>query len=139
MQVLFYFFYDFNSKTPSECFALLQQVTKKKQCQELVLLNGTNDSEKVKKNVRTIKRSSKRVTSRVDSNIDRVKQLVHVYRGLTVRMIFEELFIGRDTVWKILTKNLKMRKLCAKIVPKILSEYQKQRRLTVYQDITERL
>ena len=42
-------------KTPSECFTLLQQVTKKKQCQELVLLNGTNDSERVEKNVRTIK------------------------------------------------------------------------------------
>ena len=34
---------------------------------------------------------------------------------------------------------LEMRKLCAKMVPKILSEYQRQRRFTVCQDITERL
>ena len=32
-----------------------------------------------------------------------------------------------------------MRKLCAKMVPKILSEYQRQRRFTVCQDITEHL
>ena len=34
---------------------------------------------------------------------------------------------------------LEMRKLCAKMVKKILSEYQRQRRFTVCQDITERL
>ena len=32
-----------------------------------------------------------------------------------------------------------MHKLCVKIVPKILSEYQKQQRFTVSQDITEHL
>ena len=32
-----------------------------------------------------------------------------------------------------------MRKLCAKMVPKIPSKYQKQKRFTVFQDITERL
>ena len=83
-------------------------------------------------------RSGRPVTSRTDSNIDRVKQLVRVDRRLTARMISEELFIGRDTMWKILTENLEMRK-CAKMVPKILSEYRKQRRFTDFQDITERL
>ena len=53
-------------------------------------------------------------------------------------MISEELFIGRDAVWKILTENLETRKLYAKMVPKILSEYQKQQRFTVCQDIAER-
>ena len=84
-------------------------------------------------------RSGRPVISRTNSNIDRVKQLVRVNRRLTVRMIFEELSIGRDTVWKILTENLEMRKLCAKMIPKILSEYQKQQRFTVCQDINERL
>ena len=65
-----------------------------------------------------------------DSNIDQVKQLVRVDRGLTVRMISEELSIGRDTMWKILTENLQTRKLCAKMVPKILSKYQIQQRFT---------
>ena len=76
-------------------------------------------------------RSGRPVTSRTDSNIDRVKQLVRIDRRLTVRMIYEELSIRRDPVWKILTENLEMRRLCAKMVPKILSEYQKQQRFTV--------
>ena len=84
-------------------------------------------------------RSGRPVTSKTDSNIHRMKQLVCVDRRLTVTMISEEFFIGRNTMWKILAENLEMRNLCAKIVPKILSEYQKQRRLTVCQDITERL
>ena len=68
-----------------------------------------------------------------------MKQLVHVDHGLTVRMISEEFSIGKDTVWKILTKNLEMHKLCVKMVPKIPSDYQKQQRFTVCQDITKYL
>ena len=83
-------------------------------------------------------KSGRPVTIRTDTNIDRVKQLVRIDRRLTVRMI-SELSIDRDIVWKILTENLEMRKLCAKMVPKILSEYQKQQRFTVCQDITKRL
>ena len=79
------------------------------------------------------------MTSTTDSNINRVKQLVNANRCQIVRMISEQLSIGRDTVWNNLTKNLKMHKLCVKVVPKILSEHQKQRRFTVCQDITERL
>ena len=45
-------------------------------------------------------RSGRPVTSRTDSNIDRVKQLVCADRRLTVRMICEELSIGRDAVYK---------------------------------------
>ena len=54
-------------------------------------------------------------------------------------MIAEELSINKDTVWSIITENLEMRKVCTKMVPKLLSEDQKQQRVTVYQDIIERL
>ena len=58
---------------------------------------------------------------------------------LTVRMIAEELSINKDTIWSIITENLEMCKVCAKMVPKLLSEDQKQQRVTVCQDIIERL
>ena len=54
-------------------------------------------------------------------------------------MIAEELSINKATVWIIITENLEMRKMCAKMVPKLLSEDQKQQRVTVCQDIVERL
>ena len=65
--------------------------------------------------------------------------MVHADRRLTVRMIAEELSINKDTVWSIITENLEMLKVCAKMVPKLLSEEQKQQRVTLCQDIIERL
>ena len=40
--------------------------------------------------------------------------------------------IDRQTVRKILAKDLDMRKVCAKMVPKELTEEQKQRRVFSY-------
>ena len=57
--------------------------------------------------------------------------MVHTDHLLTMRMIAEELSINKDTVWSIITENLEMRKVCAKMVPKLLSKDQKQQRVTV--------
>jgi len=46
--------------------------------------------------------------------------------------------IDRGTVRKILTEDLNMRKVCAKMVPKELTEEQKQRRVTICQDLLDR-
>ena len=46
--------------------------------------------------------------------------------------------IDRKTVRKILTEDLDMRKVCAKMVPKELTEEQKQRRVKICQDLLER-
>ena len=59
-------------------------------------------------------------------------------RRLTVRSIAEQVNIDRETVRKILTEDLDMRKMCAQMVPKELTEEQKQRRVTICQDLLER-
>jgi len=46
--------------------------------------------------------------------------------------------MDRETVRKILTEDLDMKKVCAKMVPKELTEEQKQRRVTICQDLLER-
>jgi len=46
--------------------------------------------------------------------------------------------IDRETVRKILTEDLDMRKVCAKKAPKGLTEEQKQRIVTIRQDLLER-
>ena len=51
---------------------------------------------------------------------------------MTVRSIPEQLNINRETVRKIVTENLDLRKVCAKMVPKQLTEEQKQRRVFSY-------
>jgi len=56
---------------------------------------------------------------------------------LIVRSIAEQVNIDRETVRKILTEDLDMRKVCSKMVPKELTEEQKQRRVTICQDLLE--
>ena len=70
-------------------------------------------------------------TSRTADNIERVKQMVRSDRRLMVRMIAKELSINKDTVCSVIIENLEMRKVYAKMVPKLLSKDQKQKRVTV--------
>jgi len=67
-----------------------------------------------------------------EDNVERVRTLVRSDRRLTLRMISSELNLNRFTVHQILTQNLVMRKVCAKMVPKNLTTEQKANRRDVY-------
>ena len=47
--------------------------------------------------------------------------------------------LKKDTVWKIITEDLGMWKVCTKMVPRLLNDDQKEHRVQVCQDIIERL
>jgi len=64
-------------------------------------------------------------TSRTEENIAKVRQIVCENHRLTVRSIAEQVIIDRETVRKILTEDLDMRKMCAKMAPKELTKEQK--------------
>jgi hypothetical protein len=68
------------------------------------------------------------VTTKTDENVDKVRTLVRNDRRLSIRMIAKELNVDKETVRQILTENLKMKKVCAKMVPKNLSQDQKLNR-----------
>jgi len=72
-------------------------------------------------------RSGRPATSRTEENIAKVRQIVRQNRRLTVRSIAEQVNIDTETVRKILTEDLDMRKVCAKMVPKELTKEIKQR------------
>jgi len=61
----------------------------------------------------------------MDNNVEKVRALVQLDHRLSVRMIASELNLNHTTVHQILTQELTMRKLCAKIVPKNLTIEQK--------------
>ena len=77
-------------------------------------------------------RSGQPATSRTEENIAKLRQFVRENHRLTVGSIAEQVNIDRQTVKKILTVELDMRKVCAKMVPKELTEEQKQRRVFGY-------
>jgi histone-lysine N-methyltransferase SETMAR len=54
-------------------------------------------------------------------------------------MIAEELNVDKETVRQILTENLKMKKVCAKMVPKNLSEDQKLNTEEMCQNVLEKI
>jgi DNA-directed RNA polymerase sigma subunit (sigma70/sigma32) len=67
-------------------------------------------------------KSGRPATSSTEENIAKVRQIVRENRQLTVRSIAEQANIDRETVRKILTEDLDMRKVSAKMVPKELAE-----------------
>ena len=84
-------------------------------------------------------RSGRPSTSRTDENIERVTQKVRSDRRLAVRMIADELGMNSERVWRIITEDLGMRKICAKIVSRLLNEGQRERRVQMCQYILEQL
>jgi len=78
------------------------------------------------------KRPGRSATCRTEENVTKVRQIMHENRWLNARSIAEQVNIDRQTVKKILTKDLDMKKVCAKMVPKELTEEQKQRRVFSY-------
>uniref|UniRef100_A0A8C4QZV8 Mos1 transposase HTH domain-containing protein n=1 Tax=Eptatretus burgeri TaxID=7764 RepID=A0A8C4QZV8_EPTBU len=84
-------------------------------------------------------RSGRPSIAKTDVNVERVRMLVRSDGRLTVRLIADQLNLNRETVRLILTEKLNMRKVCAKMVPKNLSNKQKEGRLQVCSDLSERL
>ena len=74
-------------------------------------------------------------TSKTEDNVERVRS----DRRLTLRMISSELNLNRFTVDQILTQDLDMRKVCAKMVPKNLTTEQKADRRHVCLDLLDPL
>ena len=62
-------------------------------------------------------RAGRPSTSKTDDSVERVRSLVRSDYRLMLRMISSELNLNRLTIHQILTQDLDMRKLCAKMVP----------------------
>lgn len=54
-------------------------------------------------------------------------------------MMAEQLGLDKETVRLILVDDLGMRKICAKMVPRLLTDNQKTRHMNVCQDVLEQL
>jgi hypothetical protein len=80
-------------------------------------------------------RSGQPATSRTEENIAKVCQTVHENCWLSGA---EQVNIDRETVKKIRTEDLDMKRVCAEMGPKELTEEQKQRRVEICQDLLER-
>lgn len=82
-------------------------------------------------------RAGRPLTSRTDDNVLKIKQLLNSDRRLGIKLISDEMNLSYGTVQRIITEDLSMRKVCAKMVPKVLSDEQKELRVEISQEILD--
>ena len=126
-------------KTPTEALGLLQQVYGNEAMSRCRVFEWHKRFKEGREDVEDDPRSGRPSTSKTEENVERVRQKVRSDRRLTVRMIANELSMNSERVWTIITEELGMRKICAKMVPRLLTDEQKERRVEVCQDILTRL
>ena len=126
-------------KTPTEALGLLQQVYGNEAMSRCRVFKWHKRFKEGREDVEDDPRSGRPSTSKTEENVERVRQKVRSDRRLTVRMIANELSMNSERVWTIITEELGMRKICTKMVPRLLTDEQKERRVEVCQDILTRL
>jgi len=115
-------------KNGPEIHQMLQQVYGEYALKERTVFKWVHCFREVREDPKDDARSGCPSTSSGNENIDHVRYLVLSYRRLAVRMIAEELGLGKSSIHTILTEHLEMKKICAKTVLKLLTPEQKLRR-----------
>ena len=126
-------------KTPTETFKLLQEVDVDATMSRTRNLELHKRFKDAREDVEDDPRSGRSTTSRTNENVEGVREKVRNDRGLTVRMITDKLSMNSEKVWKIITKDLQMRNICAKMVTRLLNDRQKEHSVQVCPDILKRL
>ena len=76
-------------------------------------------------------------TSTDDPHIDEINTLVRANRRLTVRELAEECGISVGSCHHMLTEELKMHRVAAKFVPRLMTSDQQAHRVQVCQDLLD--
>ncbi len=80
------------------------------------------------------KKTGRPRSARTDENVDLIRQLVEEDRRKTVCELVAQSGLSQGTVHRILTKELKLSRICAKFVPRLLTAEQKEHRAKLCAD-----
>jgi len=83
-------------------------------------------------------KSGRPSSSTGNNHIEKVRSVICENRHLTIREVSEEVGICKSSCHTILTEKLKMHRVAAKFVPCLLTEEQKQNRISVSQELLDR-
>ena len=126
-------------KSATETLSLLQQAYGEECMSRARVFEWHKRFREGREEVEDDPKSGRPLSAKTDRNIELVNQLVRQDRRLTIRMMAEELEMSKESVRTILVENLGMKKICARMVPKLLSEEQKSRRIQVCEEILQQL
>ena len=80
-------------------------------------------------------RSGRPTECRNDNNVEKISQLLLQNRHLLLRMLADEVNIGKDTVKKIVVEDSRKRKICSRFDPHSLNPEQKDRRTAACREL----
>jgi len=78
-------------------------------------------------------------TTKTEANIEKVGENVRQNRRLSIRAVAELNDIDKETVRYILHNNFNMKKVCSKMVPRLLTPEQKEIRKNIFADILQNI
>ena len=78
-------------------------------------------------------------TAVTNVNTEKVRDVIRKGQRVGVRAVAEEVILERESVWLILREELNMRKVCAKMVPKVQSDEQKEHHKELCLDLSQRI
>ncbi|GFW95483.1 protein GVQW3 [Trichonephila clavipes] len=81
-------------------------------------------------------RSGRPTTARTEENVDRVRGILRTDHRLSIQQIADTLHMSTFAVHGIVTEDLQMRKVCAKLVPKVKQD-QKELRVLRCQELLD--
>ena len=115
-------FYVRLGKTPTETFKLFQEVYRNATMSRTLSFEEHRKFRKGREDMGDKHRSGRTTTSRTKENVEHVREKVRRDRRFTVRMIADELRVNSERVWAIILEDLGMRKIGAKMVPKLMND-----------------
>ncbi|XP_011880667.1 PREDICTED: putative uncharacterized protein FLJ37770 [Vollenhovia emeryi] len=124
-------------KSATETFQLIQQAFRSDCLSKSQVLRWHKSFKEGREEVAEEPRSGRSSTSRIDENVIRVRDCVNSDRRLSLHLIAETLNMTKTTVYRIVTEDLNMKKVCAKLVPKVLTDEQKDVRVLRCQELLE--
>ncbi|KAJ8945578.1 hypothetical protein NQ318_010435 [Aromia moschata] len=74
-------------------------------------------------------RSGRPSTSRTDEHVTQVREFLNTDRRMSVRMISEQLNFPKTIVHEIVSEDMAMQKICAKLVTEVVTDAQKEHRV----------
>ena len=123
------------NKSATETFASLTEAYGDATLSRTMVFKWHKAFKEGRENVVNYPRSGRPISSTNDQNVEVVRAVMAEDRRLSVRMVANETSLNKNAVHRILTENLHMRKICAKLVPKNLSVEQNANRMEICQDL----
>jgi histone-lysine N-methyltransferase SETMAR len=122
-------------KTAAETIVMLQQAFKDDAFGKSQVYEWFSRFKNGNMSIKGLPRPGRPSTIRNEENIEKVRQAINEDRRKTIEQVSEETNVSWSSCQRILTDDLRMRRLSAKFVPRLLTEEQKDNCVNVCRDL----